>query len=118
MPRWSATAQATASDHAGELDERAVARGLDHASMMRGDGRIKELAAVRFQRLQGADFIGLHQPAVTDDIGGEDSRKPAVNGLIDHDLPLLPTGQRTNFVLVWRFRSPRHSLQRVRDADF
>ncbi len=37
-------------DHAGKLDEQAVAGGLDDAAAMAGDGRIDQLATMSFQR--------------------------------------------------------------------
>jgi hypothetical protein len=38
-----------------------------------------------FQRLQSADLIGLHEPAVPDDIGGQNCGKSALKGLVRHD---------------------------------
>ena len=49
MPRWTATAQATASTTLGELDEQTVAGGLDDAPAMAGDGRIEQIATMGFQ---------------------------------------------------------------------
>jgi len=39
---------------------------------------------MRFQHRQRAHFISVHQPAVADDVGGENSRKPALDGLALH----------------------------------
>ena len=59
-------------DHAGELDEEAVAGGLDDPAGVRGDGGIDQLAPVRLQRGQGAVLVGAHEPAVAGDVGRQD----------------------------------------------
>jgi hypothetical protein len=38
---------------------------------MTGNRPVNQRTAMGFQRLQSADLIGLHKPAVPDDIGGE-----------------------------------------------
>ena len=59
-------------DDAAELDEAAVAGALDDAPMMRGDGRIDQIAAQRPQPRQGSLLVGPGEPAVADDIGDQD----------------------------------------------
>jgi hypothetical protein len=75
-----ATAQATASTTLGELDERAVARGLHHPPAVRGDLRVDELAPVRLQARERADLVRAHEPAVAHDVGGKDRGKPTLDG--------------------------------------
>lgn len=55
-------------DCAGELNQYAVARGLDDATTMRGNGRVDDLAAACFQRSQRTDLVGAHQTRVACDI--------------------------------------------------
>ena len=44
--------------------------------MVAGDGAIDALLAVRLERVQGADLIGLHQAAVVRDISRHDGGQP------------------------------------------
>ena len=69
-------------EHAAELDQEAVAHHLEDAPAMLGDGRIEELAAMLAKRAQRALFIGLHEPAVADDVGRQDGRQPALDLLL------------------------------------
>ena len=59
-------------DHTAELDERAVAGALDHASMMHDDGRVDEVAAQCPQPRERAFLVRAGEPAVADHVGGED----------------------------------------------
>ena len=58
-------------DHAGELDQRAVAHQLDDAAMILGDRRIDHLAPAVLQPRQRARFVLAHHAAVTGHIGHE-----------------------------------------------
>ena len=51
-------------DDTGKFDQRAVARGLDDTATMTGNRPVDQRPAMGFQRLQSADLIGLHKPAV------------------------------------------------------
>src|SRR5262249_6426745 len=53
---------------AGELDEHAVAGGLDDAPFMLGDDRIKDFAPDRLQSRKGTDLVGTHKPRIASDI--------------------------------------------------
>ena len=59
-------------DDAAKLDDGAVASALDDSAAVNGDGRINEVAAQRAQSSQDAFFVGAGEPAVTDDVGGQD----------------------------------------------
>jgi len=59
-------------DGAGELGQQAVARGLDDAPVMLGDGRFNQLGADRLEAPQCALLVGSDQPRVTRHISGED----------------------------------------------
>ena len=66
-------------EHAAELDQEAVAHHLEDAPAMLGDGRVEELAAMLAQRAHRALFIGLHEPAVANDVGRQYCRQPTLD---------------------------------------
>ena len=47
-------------DHAGELDQRAIAHELDEAAVVGGDLRVDHLAAMGLEAGERAGFVGLH----------------------------------------------------------
>ena len=57
---------------AWELNQYAVAGQFDDPALAATDFGLDQLGLVPLQALQGADLIGAHQPAVADDVGGED----------------------------------------------
>ena len=61
-----------------ELDQHAVAGGLDDAALVLGDGRIDQLDPMGLETRERARLVGLHQPAVADHVGGEDRCEPAL----------------------------------------
>ena len=61
-------------DDAAEFDKRAVAGALDHAAIMHGDGGIDEVAAQRPQPRQRPVLVRAREPAVSDDVSGQDRR--------------------------------------------
>ena len=69
---------------AAELHHDAVAGHLEHATLMLGHQRRDDLLAPGLERGEGADLVQLHQPAVADDIGGEDGGKAALEAIFDH----------------------------------
>ncbi len=79
MPRCTATRAGDRFDDARELDQNAVAGGLDDAALVLGNLRVDQLAAMGAQPRQRAGLVLAHQPAVAGDIGGEDGRKPALD---------------------------------------
>src|SRR5208282_2068941 len=69
-------------DHAGKIHQQAVARGLDDASAVGGDGGIDQVLAHGLEGTQGADFVDPHQPAIADDIRRQNRGKFALNVLV------------------------------------
>jgi hypothetical protein len=67
-------------DDAGELDQQAVAGGLDDAALVLGDLRIEELAAQRLEAFKRAFLVQPHQPRIARDISGEDRGETAGRG--------------------------------------
>jgi hypothetical protein len=68
-------------DDTGELDQKAVARGLDDAAPMFGDLGIDQFTAARSKRRESARFVLSHQTTVAGHIGGENGREPAFDPL-------------------------------------
>jgi hypothetical protein len=59
-------------DDASELDEDAIARSLNDAAVMHGDGWIDQVAAERAQPREHAILVGAGKAAEADYIGGQD----------------------------------------------
>ena len=72
---------------AAELHHDAVAGHLEDAALVLGHQRRDDLLAARLERAQGPHLVQLHQPAVADDIGGEDGGKAALEAIFDHAMP-------------------------------
>jgi hypothetical protein len=64
-------------DGAGEFGQEAVARGLDHAPVMGGDGRIDQFGADGSEAPERALLVGADQPRVPGYIRGENGGKAA-----------------------------------------
>jgi len=64
-------------DDAGELDKQSVAGGLDEATPMLGDFRIKKLTAHGLEAFEGAALVGTNEPRIARHIGREDRREAA-----------------------------------------
>jgi hypothetical protein len=62
-------------DDARKFHQHAVAGGLDDAAVVRGDLRIDELGAQRFEAFERPLLVRPHQPRIACDIGGEDRGK-------------------------------------------
>ena len=58
-------------DDAAELDDAAVAGALDDAPMMRGDGRVDQIAAKPSEPRERPLFVGAGEPAIADDVGDQ-----------------------------------------------
>jgi len=67
------------ADHRGELDQDAVAGGLEHSSAMLRDARIGR-DPMLMHRLRRARLVEPHQPTVADDIGREDRSETTGRG--------------------------------------
>ena len=61
-----------------ELDQHAVAGGLDDAAAVLGDGRIDQFDPMGLETRERPRLVDLHQPTVADHVGGEDRREPAL----------------------------------------
>ena len=57
-------------DHAGELDQQAIASGLDDAPAVFADFWVNQFAPMRLQPRERPFLVGAHKPAVTRHIGG------------------------------------------------
>src|SRR6266404_356251 len=60
-----------------ELEQHAVAGGLDDAAAFLGDGRIDELEPMGLETRECPSLIDLHQATVADHVSGDDSCEPA-----------------------------------------
>src|SRR6516165_2321691 len=65
-------------DDAAELDESPVAGILDDPAAMLADFRLDDLAPTGYEAPMGAFLVGGHQPRISDDIGSENRRQPAL----------------------------------------
>ena len=64
-------------DDGRELDQNAIAGGLDDATAMLGDFGIDELTADRMQCRESTLFVRAHQPRIAGDISGQDRSEAA-----------------------------------------
>ena len=67
-------------DGAGELDQQAIARGLDDAAAVSADFGVDQLPAQGPQPRQGPLLVIADEPAVAGDIGGQDGGDPPRRG--------------------------------------
>ena len=91
----------------GELDQHAVARGLDDAPVVRLDAGIDQGLAQHFQLRQRPLLVATHQPAIAGDISRQHRRQSPVHALV---------GQKEPPPLAIRAR-PGASTPRVMSAD-
>jgi hypothetical protein len=61
-----------------ELEQHAVAGGLDDAAAVFGDGRIDELDPMGFEARERPCLVDLHQPTITHHISCDDCCEPAL----------------------------------------
>ena len=87
MPRWIATAHATASTTVANSHQGTVAHELDDAPPVLGDERVDELPAVCLEALERAGLVALHQPAVADHVGRQDGGQPPLDPRCRHGRP-------------------------------
>src|SRR6266851_4310326 len=71
-------------NHAGELDQHAVAGGLDDAAVMLLDLGVDQRPAVRPQLRERALLVGSHQPAVADHVRRQDGGELAFGPRLTH----------------------------------
>ena len=67
-----------------ELDEHAVAGDLEDAALVADDQGLQHLLPPGLERGQRAGLVVLHEPAVTNYVGGEDGGKAALNASFGH----------------------------------
>jgi hypothetical protein len=72
---------------ARELDQHAVAGGLDDASAMRGDGGINQRLSEHLELRERALLVEAHQLAITGDIRRHHSRQSSLHALAAQDAP-------------------------------
>jgi hypothetical protein len=72
---------------AREFHDRTVALEVDEAPAMLPQDRFDQLAAQFLEAAEGAGLVGLHQPRVTDNVGGQDGREPAFDPCRRHGRP-------------------------------
>jgi hypothetical protein len=73
-------------DGAGELDQHAVAGGLDDTAGILGDLAVQELAAVLLQTRERTLLVFADEPAVASNIGREDGGQPPLNAILGHSI--------------------------------
>src|ERR1700729_1468855 len=61
-------------DDAAELDDAAIAGGLDDAAMMHGDEGVDQVAAERPEPRQNSIFVRAGESAIADDIRDQNRR--------------------------------------------
>ena len=96
-------------DHTRKFHQHAIAGGLDDAAAMLPDLRVDELAAVRFQAIEGAFLFGSHQARVTGHIGREDRRKATISGhicAVRRDRTAIPDAALTEYAPLGHPVSP------------
>jgi hypothetical protein len=71
-------------DDAAEFHQETVAHQLEDAAVVLLDFRLEHFFAVRPQPLKGSYLVCLHQSAVANYVGGQDSSKAALHVLLGH----------------------------------
>ncbi len=74
-------------DDALELDQHAVARGLDQAAAMLGDLRLDDRHQMMFDLPESVVFGGGDQAAIAGDIRRHDGRQPPLQSNVCHGFP-------------------------------
>ena len=86
-------------DRAGELNQHAVAGGLEYAALMFGDQRVQHVTAPGFQGRPCDGFISFHKPSIADHVGGQDRSKAALSAFFGH-LGLPPSKGAVKQIVV------------------
>jgi hypothetical protein len=63
-------------NHARELEQHAVAGGFDDATLVLGDFRIDQFAAMHSEACEKTGLVLAHQPAISRENGGEPALEP------------------------------------------
>src|SRR5215831_1687768 len=84
-PELMPTRYSIRSSSAREFDQDSVSGRFDDASLVLGDLRVNQIAAQRPEACQSARLVSLHQTAVSDDIGRQNGREPALDTLCAQD---------------------------------
>jgi len=98
-------------DHARELGQDAVASGVDDAAVVPADQRQDHC----LMSLEVADCLGLvlaHKAAVAGDVGGENSREPALHrGIVVDHLFSRAAEARVVSRLMWKMQDAASGLR-------
>ena len=88
-------------NRAGKLRYNAVAGAPENAPPMVADRALKRLAAL-VERGQGSFLVHFHQPAVTDNVGGENGGNLTFDTLLGHALrPTVKTTRTCDLAVMW-----------------
>jgi hypothetical protein len=71
-------------DDRGELDQHAVAGGLEDASAVLVDQRIDQFTPMSLENGKGLFLVRAHQPRIADDIRAQDRRQPPLYPFLRH----------------------------------
>ncbi len=74
-------------DRTGELDQYAVARGLDDTAAMLDDLGIEKSFSECLQLRERALFVGAHEPTITGDVRRQHSRQAPFHPPVDRKSP-------------------------------
>ena len=85
MPRWTSTAQRTASTTLRNSTSTPSPVVLTMRPLMLGDLRIEQRRAVRLELDERARLVRSHEPAVADHIGGKDGGEAALDAVLTRD---------------------------------
>jgi hypothetical protein len=69
---------------AAELDENPVTHQLDYPTAMLGNNRLEDLGPPSLESSQSPCLVPLHELAVADDIGSQNSGKAAFSAFFGH----------------------------------
>jgi len=76
--------------HGGELQQQAIAHGLDDAAAMFGNLAVDHFRPVGPQTGQGPSLVHAHELGIADYVGGYDGRQPALCSLRHHSHQTMP----------------------------
>jgi hypothetical protein len=81
-------------DNRCELDQHAVAGGLEDASAVLVDQRIDQFTPMALENGERPFLVRAHQPRIADDIGAEDRRQPPLYPFLRHARAPREEGER------------------------
>ena len=87
-------------DRAGKLDQDPIAGHFEDTTLMPGNQRLQDLPASSLEGSESAGLVLLHEPAVADDVAGENGGKPTLHVLFGHTV--RPPSDDPVGALYWR----------------